>query len=558
MKNLLQHLIQEGLSALSLPFDVIDISIPHDKKFGDFSSNIAFTAAKQLHLSPLDAAKKITDHLPIHPDIDHVDVVPPGFINFFLTDRAVRKLFDAPVSALTIGNGKTVVTDSSNPNVAKPFGIHHLLSTVIGDSINRILSYAGYHVVKDNFIGDIGTQFGKLIYAYKTWGKQEVVEKNPISELLKLYVHFHDEAEKDPTLEDHGREEFKKLEQGDPINKQLWKWFVDLSMKEFERTYQRLHISFDVIHGESFYEDKIADIIMRGKEKNIFVQGEGGALVAHFEDLPSCVIVKSDGSSTYHLRDLARIAYWDKTYHPSFMIDVVDVAQELHFKQLFALAEKLELTTATNIHVSFGRMSFKDRKMSTRKGNIIYLEEVLDEAVKRTRALLQEKGIQFPEEEQQQLADMIAIGAIKYAVLCQNRNTNIVFDWDRIITLDGNSGPYLQYTYTRGKSILTKAGDWKKGEKEEYIPLEELERDLMLKCLQFHDVVLQSVEELKPNIVANYIYELAQLFNSFYHKLPVLSAEEEKRKLRLKIVERSCTILQTGLELLGINVPDRM
>jgi arginyl-tRNA synthetase len=487
-----------------------------------------------------------------------VEVLPPGFINFFLTDRAVRKSFDAPVSALTIGNGKTVVTDSSNPNVAKPFGIHHLLSTVIGDSINRILSYAGYHVVKDNFLGDIGTQFGKLIYAYNTWGEKEVVEKNPIPELLKLYVRFHDEAEKDNSLEDRGREEFKKLEQGDPVNKQLWRWFVDLSMREFERTYQKLGISFDVIHGESFYEDKMAEIITLGKQKKIFMEGEGGALVAHFEDLPTCVIVKSDGSSTYHLRDLARIAYWDKTYHPSFMIDVVDVAQELHFKQLFALAEKLELTKATNIHVSFGRMSFKDKKMSTRKGNIIYLDEVLDEAVKRTRALLQEKEIQFPEEEQQQLADIIAIGAMKYAVLCQNRNTNIVFDWDKIITLDGNSGPYLQYTYTRGKSILTKAGDWKKGDKEDHIPLEGLEKDLMLKCLQFHDVVLQSAEELKPNLLANYVYELAQLFNSFYNKLPVLTAEEGKKELRLKIVERSCTILQAGLAMLGIRVPDRM
>lgn len=559
MKKELQNILQSALQSLQISQNDISLSIPQERKHGDFASPIALQLAKELKRSPLDIAKEIEQAIPKNDIIEKIEIVPPGFINFFLKDSfVIQSFFERKEEKITIGKGKTIVTDTSHPNVAKPMGIHHLLSTIIGASLNNIFSFCGYNVVKDNFIGDYGTQFGKLIYAYKTWGDKKKIEKNPIPELLELYVYFHNEAEKNPILDNKGRDEFKKLEEGDAENKALWQWIVDISLQEFLQIYKRLNISFDIMHGESFYEDKMASILELGKEKNVFVEGEKGAFIVHFEDekLSTCVIQKSDGTTMYHTRDLARIDYWEKTYHPEMMINVVDVAQELYFKQLFAINDLLELTKSKNIHISFGRMQFKDAKMSTRKGNIILLEEVLDEAIERSQKLIQTKESILSEKEQKKLAEIMGIGAVKYIILSQNRTTNIVFDWDKMISLEGNSAPYLQYTYARGKSILKK----QEQEKTKELPsmLEPLEKELILKIGQFHEVVIESCKTFKPNLIANYLYELAQLFNSFYNKYPVLKAEIEKRKLRLKLIESFCTILQVGLNLLGIEVPERM
>lgn len=562
LKDKIETLISQALERIGIVAPiVIEVTVPSERKFGDFSTNIAFQICKQLDLSPLQAATKVQETIARDPDLQRIEVLPPGFVNFFVSDQTLLDdFFGYEIPKMTYGKGKTVVTDSSHPNIAKPMGIHHLLSTIIGDSINKILSYCGYTVIRDNFIGDVGTQFGKLIYAYKTWGKRKEIDKDPIPELLKLYVRFHDEAEKEPTLEEEGRKEFKKLEAGDKENRKLWEWMVDISHREFLRIYERLGVKFDIMNGESFYEDKMVPIISLGKTSNVFVPGEGGALVCHFEkeNLPTCVIQKSDGATMYHTRDLARIAYWEKTYHPALMINVVDSAQELHFRQLFAISDRLELTKARNVHVSFGRMQFADKKMSTRKGNIILLQDVLDEAVQRSKNLLEEKQVDGTEDEKEVLAEIIGIGAVKYAILSQNRNTNIIFDWDKIISLEGNSGPYLQYTYTRAMSILKKNEKKQKQVKTNEITLDPIERELFLHCMQYEKAVLSACTEYRPNIIANYLYQLSGLFNSFYNKLPVLQAEENKKYLRLKIVETSSTILKAGLELLGIQVPDRM
>ncbi len=561
MKQQLADLIEQALTKLDITDTPVSITLPKERKFGDYATNVALQLNKKLGKTPAVVAQEILDAMPANTLIQNTEIVAPGFINFFLEDRAIAENFGAyQLSAMALGEGKTAITDSSNPNIAKPMGIHHLLSTIIGDALNKMLAYAGYQVIRDNFIGDVGTQFGKLIYAYKTWGDPKTIEADPIPELLKLYVRFHEEVETNPALEDEGRREFKKLEDHDPENHKLWQWMVELSLKDFQKIYHRLDITFDLINGESFYEDKMAAILEQGKAKSVFTAGEKGALVCQFpeEILPTCVIQKSDGATMYHTRDLARIAYWEKTYHPDLMINVVDVAQELHFKQLFAISAMLELTDAQNVHVSFGRMQFKDRKMSTRKGNILLLGEVLDEAIKRSKELFQEKGLAYPAEEQNELAEIIGMGAIKYAVLSQNRNTNIIFEWDKIISLEGNSGPYLQYTYTRAKSIMEKTDAPEKGTLPAFDQLEIEERELCLHLFEFHDCVRLACTEYKPNLLANYLFQLSQLFNGFYNKIPVLKAPEDKKQFRLKLVLETCKILKLGLGLLGIRVPERM
>ncbi len=509
----------------------------------------------------MDLASEIVAALPDNPVIVKAEPMKPGFINVTVNPEQLLAYFaehqeDKP----QFGQGKTVVTDTSHPNIAKPMGIHHLLSTVIGAAINDTLSYCGYKVVRDNYVGDYGTQFGKLIHAYKTWGDVEAVNADPIPELLKLYVRFHDEAEKDPSIEDAGRAEFAKLENGDPENLKLWEWIKETSLAEFEKTWGRLDVRFDYFHGEAYYQDKLQEVIALGKEKGVFVEGEKGALVCKFPDeiLPTCVIVKGDGASLYHTRDLARVLDWQRLFHPDLMINVVDVAQELYFRQLFMMADMLGLTKAHNVHVSFGRMQFSDRKMSTRKGNILPLDEVLEEAVDRARALLEEKRSELSDEDKATLAEIIGIGSVKYAILSQNRTTNVTFDWDKIISLEGNSAPYLQYTYARGRSVLAKANASNPQLPTSAPDLTPPERAVLLHLIAFPEAVAQSATEHRPNVIAHYLYALAQKFNHFYNTTPILDGSETERQLRLKMTASVCTMLQLGLGLLGIKVPERM
>lgn len=544
----------------------VKVEYPGDATHGDYSSNVAFGLGKFLNKNPKQIADELAKNFPLPNWISKIDCAGAGFLNFHLAADFLMDFINeinkkgGGFGRCEIGKGKTIVTDTSHPNVAKPMGVHHLLSTIIGNSLNRIFAASGYKVIRDNYLGDWGTQFGKLIYAYKTWGKEDEIKKNPIPELLKIYVKFHEEAEKNIEIEDLGRAEFKKLEEGDGENTKLWKWIVDLSLQEFNKLYDRLGITFDYIHGESFYQDKMQEIIDMGIKKKLFVKGEKGALIAPLDHLklPPCIIKKSDGATLYATRDLARTKYWEDTWHPDLMVMVVDSAQTLHFKQFFEVARLLEITKAPNIHVVFGRMRFPEKRMSTRKGNIILMEELLDEAVALAYKVVCEKNPDLSEEKKKLIADKVGIGSVKYAILSQNRLTDVTFTWDKMLSLDGNSAPYLQYVYARAKSILRKAQKEAKPTKTAIL-MEPQELAVVRLLPKLPEVVEFAAQEFKPNLIANYLFELACRFNAFYAAVPILQSEsKEVLSARLNLVSAVATTIENGLKLFGIEVPEEM
>lgn len=570
LKEKIRALVAEIVSK-KFPGESVEIKIeyPTEAMHGDYAINIAFALGKKFKRSPNDIAEELAKAIDRPNWISKIEVAGAGFLNFFLAEDFLTEFLDEvknagdDFGASEIAKGKTVVTDTSHPNVAKPMGAHHLLSTIIGNALNRIFAAVGYRVIRDNYIGDWGTQFGKLIWAIKKWGHESEIKKNPIPELLKLYVRFHEEAEKTAGLDDEGREEFLMLESGDPENRRLWKWIVDLSLKEFKKIWDRLDVGFDYIHGESFYEDKMKEIIDLGVKKGVFMTGEGGALIAELEDkkMPPCLIRKSDGATLYATRDLARTKYWEDTWHPDLMVIVADSAQNLHFRQFFEVASRLDITDAQNIHIVFGRMRFPEKRMSTRKGNIVLLEDLLDEAEEGAYKIVCEKNPELPEAKKREVARQVGIGAVKYAVLSQNRLTDITFTWDRMLSLEGNSAPYVQYASARARAILRKcarpagAGTPKS---KVYILREKEEVAVARLLPKFPEVVAHAAEEFKPNLIANYLYELASRFNTFYAALPVLQAEPAVQEIRLQLVEATALVIKNGLSLLGIEAPEEM
>jgi len=566
--SIIQEILYKAANKAGFELDQEDVHVEKAKmiEHGHFATNIAMLLAGKSGKRPIDVAETIVKNLD-RSFFTKVEVAGPGFINLWLEQKfytaECRSLSDNLSDYLNSSLGgpakKTMVIDTSHPNIAKPMGVHHLLSTIIGDSIKKIHKHIGYKVINDNYLGDWGTQFGKLIYAIRQWGNMDAIKKNPIPELLELYVKFHDEAEKNPDLDEYGRQEFKKLEEGDKENRKLWEFIVKESMKEFQAIYNRLNVEFDVINGESFYEDKMQKILDKGRKKGVIVNGQGGAWIIkpdEPEDVP-VLVRKSDGATLYSTRDLARIKYWEETWHPDLMVNVVDVAQEFYFKQLFFAQSKLELTSAKNVHVSFGRMQFKDVKMSTRKGNIILLEDVLDEAEERAYKLAKEKGLELFESETKELGRIMGIGAIKYNILSQSRTTNITFDWDKMLAFEGNSAPYLMYTATRAKSVIRKSGE--SISNFDLKLSDDIETNLIIDFMMYPDAVRRAAGEFKPNHIANYLYNLAQNFNTFYNAMPILQADtEELKKSRLLITACAVRIMEDGLGLLGIEVPEKM
>ncbi len=596
LKTRIGKLLLSAIQKLFPDFsEEVSVEYPKSPEHGDYASSIPLKLAKIHNQNPMDIAKKIIDNIESLQFIGDINAAEPGFINFklskdFLTTYIKEipeeeELFEKPVK-----NDKTVVIDYSSPNIAKPLGVHHLLSTIIGQTIYNIYSAIGYNTVGINHLGDWGTQFGKLIYAYKNWGDKKTIEKDPVAELLKLYVKFHDEAEQDPEIENKAREEFKKLEHGDEENTKLWEWFKELSLNDLKTTYKKLDVDFDEYIGESFFNDKMATIIAEGKEKGVFKEGENGALIVEFDDenMPAYMLQKSDETTLYSTRDLAAIKYRLQNWSPQQLIYVVDSAQNLHFKQLFETAKKLGYDHAKFKHISFGRMRLPDKSMSTRKGNVVLLEEVLVDGISKARDIVKEKSKDLKKKEQDEVAEMIAKGAIKYNILSQNRTTDIVFDWDKMLSIEGNSAPYIQYTYARAESILRKYAEEKpkkdkskskQEESEEHqidlfqaiekavdeevnggSPLED-EHELNVARLlpKFGEYLLLSAEEYKPNLFTNYLYEVAKHFNSFYNSVPVLQTENSQLKeTRLNLCKSVSRVLKEGLQILGIEVPERM
>ena len=534
-----------------------------DIKFGHFATNIALANSKELGASPAQISTVLAKSLANNDIFESVEVQEPGFINMRLKPQLLLQVMqeshDNVLGGLTdLAQGEKIVIDYSHPNIGKPMGVHHLLSTVIGDSIKRLYRKAGYQVIADNFIGDMGTQFGRLIHAVKTWGDMEKIENNPVPELLKLYVRFHVEAETDDELDQSGRAEYKKLEEGDAENRALLKKIQTWSMAEILALYDELDVEFDHFNGESFYEDKIAAVVQLGKEKGIFTISQG-ALVCHTDnpDEPPAIILKKDGTSLYLTRDLARIAYWQKTWSPDYMVNVVDIAQSLQLKQVYEVAAKLNLTKASNIHVAFGRMQFAQGSMSTRKGNIILVEDLLAETKNRVRKQIVELSKDLTPEESSNLVDILAINSLKYNILRQNRLSNISFDWDNMLSLEGNSAPYLAYSAVRMQAIA------RLSEEKATLPainttsLDTVEVELILQISRATEVFASTASGFDPSNIANYCYELCRMYNSFYHTHRVVE-EDVVLSHRLLINNTTLRVLEACFEVLGLKLPAKM
>ena len=549
---------------IDLDLDKIEslIEIPPKSDMGDFAFP-CFQLAKVMKKAPNMIAKDIADV--INKDgFEKVESLGP-YINFFMdkvkfSESIVNEILSEKDSygSSKIGDGKRYLVEYSSPNIAKPFHVGHLFTTAIGNALYKMLKFEGYDTVRINHLGDWGTQFGKLISAYKRWGNEEAIEKSPITELLRIYVKFHDEAEKNPSLEDEGRMYFKKLEEGDNEAVELWKRFKDLSLKEFNNIYSILGVDFDSWAGESFYNDKMDIVVKELEEKNVLTDSNGAKVVMLDEyNMPPCIVVKSDGASIYATRDLAAAMYIKKHYNFDKCIYVVGKDQILHFKQVFKTLELAGHTWAKDcVHIPFGLVKFADRKLSTRKGNVVLLEELLKEAVAKTLETINVKNPELKEKEM--VAKEIGIGAVLFTYLKNSREKDIVFDWDEMLSFEGETGPYVQYSYARAKSILRKAeginGD------ADFSKLTSKEEFELTKVLEgFNKAILLAIDRLEPSVVTRYTIEVAKAFNKFYNAHSVLNLEDTGLKVaRLKLIEATAQVIKNSLNLIGINVVEEM
>ncbi len=506
---------------------------------------------------------------------DRVEAAPPGFINFWLSKRAIQESFkkveeSRKSQSANRGMDGTVVIDYSHPNIAKPMSVAHLRSTIIGDALYRIFKFAGWETISDNHLGDWGKQFGVLIAAYKeqliTNNLKLITRKITIEDLLKLYVDYSARMKTDPTLDEQARKETKKLQDGDRENTKIWKEFYEVSLAEFKKIYEILGVTFDYYWGESFYKDMLRGVVEDALKKGVAKESEGAVVIPLEGFETPFVIQKSDEAFLYSTTDLAAIMHRNKKFKPNLVLYVVDNGQSLHFTQLFKAGELLGLTRGEKlVHVKFGLMLGEDmKKLSTRAGKHIVLEAVLDEAVKKAHEVVLSKRPDLSENEREKIAQAVGIAAVKYNDLSQNRQSDIAFHWDKMLNLEGNSAPYLMYTYARFASILREAREERgerKEEREQGIEESlktESEITLVLKLIQFPDVIQRITEDYFPHHLTDYLFELAKEANSFYHREPVLKAEADVRTARLQLVSRTAAVLKTGLNLLGIEALEKM
>lgn len=559
MQALLKQKIAE---ALGVKIEEVSISVPEVAEFGHYSTNIAMRLAKEAKKAPLVLAEEFAAKLQAScGDIfAKVQAVKPGFINLWLTDAFLQREFAKGIVGPELGGGRMVVIDYAAPNIAKPMHVGHLRSTIIGDALANIHEYVGYKAVRWNYLGDWGTQFGKLITAYKLWGKKEEVERDPIGTMLTLYVRVSDEAKTNPALDEQARAEFKKLEDGDSENRKLWEWFKDESLIEFHKMFKRLGVRFDEEIGEAFYEDALYDVIKELKEKELLIPGEGGTQIVNLDaqKLPVALIQKSDGASLYITRDIATMKHRLSRYKPAKLLYVVANQQALHFEQLFAITNLLGLTSAEKKHVKFGMVLGEDgKKFATREGKLIKLEDLLDKAVGGAYAVVAEKNKDLPDAEKQAVAEAVGIGAIKYNDLKENRNSDIVFNWEAMLDLHGDTAPYLQYTSVRLASVARKVGV--QSSTDLAAVDDSLKAGLVKKILDFGDVVALCADTYYTSHLAKYLFELAKLGNQYYEAHRILEDDNKARQAgRLGLLLAVSETLKKGLGLLGITVPERM
>ena len=562
-KLAIANCLKEKIEDLTLEEIVALIEVPPNKEMGDFAFP-CFKLAKVFRKAPNMIAADLAENI---EDNSAISKVMPlgGYVNFFVNKSQLAETVINDVLTkkekyghTDLGQDKAVVIDFSSPNIAKPFHIGHIRTTVIGNALYKIYDSQGYNVVRVNHLGDYGTQFGKLIVAFKLWGSKEAVEANPIPELLKLYVKFHEEAEQKPEMEDEARAWFTKLENGDEEAKALWQWFRDESLKEFARVYDLLDIEFDSYAGESFYSDKMDSVIETLKDKKLLVQSQGTNVVDLEEyNMPPALITKNDGSTLYMTRDLAAAIYRKNTYDFDKCIYVVGSQQSLHFQQLFKVLELMGYEWSKDlIHVPFGMVALEEGTMSTRKGRVVFLEDVLKQAVEKTKEIVLSKNPNAKNVEQ--IAKQVGVGAVVFQELSNSRIKDYTFSWSRTLSFEGETGPYVQYTHARCCAVLRKAEEEVTTDIN-YDLLSDGDGAEVLKVIgSFNKSILAAMRKNEPHIITRFVLDLAQAFNKFYHDNPILVDDVEVRKARLALVAATRQTIENALALLGMHAPERM
>ena len=565
-RELLSARLRDALSTCVLDPARGEVGQAADTRFGDYQSNAAMVLAKEKKTNPRQLAAEILAKLDVSGIAQTPEVAGAGFLNFrledsFLSDAISQLAADPRLGIAPAAHPKKILVDFSSPNVAKPMHVGHIRSTILGDCLVRVARFLGHEVTADNHIGDWGTQFGKVIYGWKHFLDREALDKDAISELVRLYREVTHLEETDEDIKRTAREELVKLQAGDPENLAIWKQTVELSWREFEKLYGLLDIQFDERLGESAYNDSLAPLCAELEKRGIARESEG-ALCIFFPEIPTldgkpAIVRKSDGGFLYATTDLATIDYRVKRWTPDAIWYVVGAPQALHFQQIFAAAKMMGIEGDLR-HIAFGSILGEDRKiMKTRSGENVGLAEVLHEAIERARKILAARSEALPPEEAESTARLIGLGAVKYAELSQNRLTDYVFSWDKLLAFEGNTAPYLQNAYVRIRSIFRKAGESADPAAKIQIT-DTAERALAIKLLQYAETLPIVLEDFRPNILANYLYELANTYHSFYEACPVLKAEPDLRASRLLLSELAARTLSHGLGLLGIHCPERM
>lgn len=560
VKESARGLLEEGFFA--------EIMTPSNPEHGDYSSSAPFKIAKITGGNPMEVAETIVEKIKESKDgrFKKIEGVSPGFINFTLSDSFLKKeLLDIIGSGNSYGSnsngkGRVAIIDYSSPNIAKQFGVGHLRSTIIGQSIYNILKFSGWECVGDNHLGDWGTQFGKLIFQIKKSKLHNEIGELTLGELEELYIAFHKDVKEDPEIEEEGRKWFKKLEDGDKEATRIWQSCVDTSIKEFNIMYDILGVKIDMALGESFYTKMTDDIVEEVKEKGIASESKG-ALVVKFPDesLPPIILVKSDGATTYLTRDLATIKYRIEKWDPDKIIYEVGSDQLLYFKQVFEIVKLMEWSKkASLVHIAHGLVRWKHGKFSTRKGETVHLEDILDETVRKTREIIERSEIiaDISKEEKDEISRVAGIGAVKYNDLSQHYSRDILFDWEKMLNLKGNSSPYVQYTFARANRVVERSGKKEVIDNFESIELSTREEAILRKIRLFPQVIEEAEKMLSPNVICNFLFSLSQSYNAFYSKEKIIKSEKED--FRIAITIAVAQVIKSGLSLLGIGAPEKM
>ncbi|WP_206881251.1 arginine--tRNA ligase [Alicyclobacillus mali (ex Roth et al. 2021)] len=538
------------------------LEYPPNPALGDLALP-CFQFAREMRKNPVQIAQDLADRVRQVDGVENAQA-EKGFLNIRLarTPFAERVVGQAIASVHDLfsqerGRGRTAVIDYSSPNIAKPFGVGHLRSTIIGHALKRMMREDGWKVEGVNHLGDWGTQFGKVIAAYLKWGSEDEVRRDPVKELFRLYVRFHQEAESSPELEDEGRLWFKKLEDGDPEATRLWRWFIDESLRAFKQVYDLLGVEFEHYIGESFYNDKMDAIVQELRAKGLLMEDQGAEVVdLSAYDMPPCIIVKSDGTSIYATRDLAAADYRHHAFGADTLLYVVGAEQKLHFEQVFKVLELMGRDYAKNcVHVQFGLMKFNGQRLSTRRGHVVYLEDVLQKAIEEARAIIDEKNPGL--EDKEAIARQVGVGAVIFNDLKTYRVHEVDFRYEDVLNFDGETGPYVQYTHARASSVLRKAEADQVAWDPSYAP-DDAEWALIFLLAQANESLERAVDTYDPSVIARYALQLCHAFNRFYHDHPILQADEPARRSRLALTRAVRDALAKSLYLLGIEAPEEM